>query len=125
MIASRKRSKLKDKSAAFRVRIRIYANDRMLGPGKMELLESIDATGSLAAAAKQMGMSYMRAWTLVQDLNRNPEQPMIEMSRGGAGGGTATVTSFGKKVLGLYQAMDRAATEAASVSGRKLARLLE
>ncbi len=115
----------KKKPAAFQVRIRVYAKDRMLGPGKMQLLESIDATGSLAAAAKQMGMSYMRAWTLAQELNRDSERPMIEMSRGGAGGGTAMVTSFGKKILGLYQGMDRAAMEAAGAYGRKLAKLLE
>jgi molybdate transport system regulatory protein len=115
----------KKKRPAFKMRIRVYAGDRMLGPGKMQLLESIDATGSLSAAAKQMGMSYMRAWTLVQELNCDPERPMIEMSRGGAGGGTASVTSFGVKILGLYQEMDRAATRAASANGLKLAKLLK
>jgi hypothetical protein len=62
----------KGKRPAFKMRIRVYAGDRMLGPSKMQLLEAIDATGSLSAAAKQMGMSYMRAWTLVQELNRDP-----------------------------------------------------
>lgn len=113
------------KPPAFKMRIRVYAGDRMLGPGKMQLLDSVDATGSLSAAAKEMGMSYMRAWTLVQDLNRDSDRPMIEMSRGGTGGGAARLTSFGKKILELYQAMDLAATEAASDDGRKLARLLE
>jgi len=107
------------------MRIRVYAADRMLGPGKMQLLESIGATGSLSAAAKQMGMSYMRAWTLVQELNRDPERPMIELSRGGSTGGTASVTAFGGKILGLYQEMDRAATKAANAPALKLARLLK
>lgn len=115
----------KHKSGAFKMRIRLYAGDRMLGPGKMELLAHVDATGSLAASAKQMGMSYMRAWKLVQELNRDPSRPMIEVSRGGAGGGASRLTSFGKEVLGLYQAMDRAATEAASAYAGKLAALLE
>ena len=107
------------------MRIRVYANDRMLGPGKVELLEAIDATGSLSAAAKQMGMSYMRAWTLVQELNRDSERPMVAMSRGGTTGGTATLTPFGKKILELYRRMESAATKAAGVYGRQLARLLK
>ena len=111
-------------SADFKMRIRVYAGDRMLGPGKMELLAAIDATGSLAAGAKEMGMSYMRAWTLAQDLNRDPRRPMIEMSRGGKSGGSAALTEHGKKVLALYQEMDRAAKMAASAAGRKLAKLL-
>lgn len=106
------------------MRIRVYAGDRMLGPGKIELLAAIDATGSLAAGAKEMGMSYMRAWTLVQDLNRDSLRPIVEMSRGGKSGGSATLTVFGKKVLGLYQEMEQAATLAASTAARKLARLL-
>ena len=61
----------KRKTLTVRMRIRIYAGNRMLGPGKMELLSHIDETGSLSAAAKQMGMSYMRAWTLAKELNRD------------------------------------------------------
>ena len=107
------------------MRIRIYAGDRMLGPGKMELLAQVDATGSLSAAAKQMGMSYMRAWTLVQELNRDQDRLMVAMSRGGKGGGTAKVTRFGKKVLALYRSMERKSARAANPDGRKLARLLK
>ena len=72
-----------------------------------------------------MKMSYMRTWTLVQDLNSDPDRPMVEMSRGGSSGGTAKVTRFGKKVLALYQSMERKSTSAASLDGRKLARLLK
>jgi molybdate transport system regulatory protein len=115
----------KRKALTVKMRIRVYVGDHMLGPGKMELLEHIDATGSLAAAAKKMRMSYMRAWTLVQNLNCNPNRPMIEMSRGGVGGGTAKVTQLGKKVLALYQSMDRESTKAAGPYSRKLATLLE
>ncbi len=112
------------RKSAFKMRIRVYAGDRMLGPGKMELLTHINATGSLAAAAKKMGMSYMRAWTLVRNLNSDHDQRMVDMYRGGAGGGTATVTPFGKKVLALYQTMDRKSIKAASPYGRKLLKLL-
>ncbi len=106
------------------MRIRVYAGDRMLGPGKMELLAAVEATSSLAAAAKEMGMSYMRAWKLAQDLNRDPERPMVELSRGGTAGGTAALTKFGTKILRLYQKMDGAAIKAAGGYARQLAALL-
>ena len=113
------------KSPAIKMRIRVYADDRMLGPGKIQLLASVDRIGSLSAAAKEMGMSYMRAWNLAQELNRDPLRPMIEMSRGGRTGGSASLTSFGKKILKLYQEMDRAASKAARAKGLKLVRLLK
>ncbi len=60
-----------------KMRIRVYGGDRMLGPGKMELLAHIDETGSLSAAAKRMGMSYMRAWTLAQELHRDRSRLIV------------------------------------------------
>ena len=115
----------KQKLVALKMRIRIYVGNRMLGPGKMELLEHIGATGSLSASAKQMGMSYMRAWKLVQDLNSDPDRPMIETSRGGASGGAAAITEFGKKVLTLYRDMERKSASAANPYSLKLAELLK
>lgn len=115
----------KKKPPTLRMRIRVYAGDRMLGPGKIQLLEAIHTKGSLSAAAKEIGMSYMRAWNLVQELNRDRARPMIEISRGGRSGGFASLTALGEKVLKLYRQMDRAAVTAARASGLKLARLLE
>src|SRR5262245_37068740 len=112
--------------ASFKMRIRVYARGRMLGPGKMELLALLDETGSLAGAAQKMKMSYMRAWKLVQELNHDPQRPMVELSRGGAGGGgTGKITAFGRRVLELYQEMDRASAKAARPYGRRLAKLLQ
>jgi molybdate transport system regulatory protein len=92
----------------------------------MELLALLDQTGSLAGAAKRMKMSYMRAWKLVQELNRDPQRPMVELSRGGAGGGgTGKITAFGRRVLELYQEMERASASAARPYGRRLTRLLQ
>jgi molybdate transport system regulatory protein len=112
------------KTVAIKMRIRIYAGDRMLGPGKIALLEHIDVTHSLSAAAREMGMSYTRAWKLTQELNSDPDRPMIAMSRGGTSGGSAEVTALGKKVLALYQSMERKSASAAAPDGRRLARLL-
>jgi molybdate transport system regulatory protein len=115
----------KPKPITVRMRIRVHAGDRMLGPGKRELLAAIDVKGSLSAAAQQMGMSYMRAWNLAQELNRDHDRPMVQMSRGGTRGGRAKVTPFGKKVLVLYQRMEEAGRKAASPYGKKLGRLLK
>lgn len=114
----------KPKRDTFRMRIRVYAGDRMLGPGKIELLNHISDTGSLSGAAKRMGMSYMRAWNIAKELNRDPRRPMVKLARGGAGGGIAQVTPHGKKVLALYQKMESESRRAAAPYGRKLARLL-
>jgi molybdate transport system regulatory protein len=115
----------KPKPPDFRLRIRIYAGDRMLGPGKMELLARIAEMGSLAGAAQNMGMSYMRAWNLVKELNRDRARPMVLLSRGGRRHGAAHVTPFGKKVLALYQRMEDESGKVANPYGRKLARLLK
>ncbi|MGA7274989.1 MAG: hypothetical protein WBX14_09120 [Candidatus Udaeobacter sp.] len=107
------------------MRIRVYAGQRMLGPGKMELLQCISKLGSLSAAAREMRMSYMRAWTLVKELNQDSSRSMVLLSRGGVSGGTARVTPFGRKVLALYQQMDRESRKVAAPYGQQLTRLLK
>ncbi|MBW8306976.1 MAG: LysR family transcriptional regulator [Thiobacillus sp.] len=67
----------------------ILGDDIALGPGKVQLLEAIRDTGSIAAAGREMGMSYKRAWHLVDTMNRCFESPLVEASKGGAHGGGA------------------------------------
>ena len=74
-----------------------------LGPGKANLLEAIDDTGSISAAARQMGMSYRRAWNLVSSMNRDFVGTIIEAKPGGKGGGGASVTKLGKEVIQRYR----------------------
>lgn len=76
-----------------------------LGPGRADLLEQIAATGSISAAGKTMGMSYKRAWSLVQALNEGFGTPLVEASRGGASQGGAHLTATGQTVLAHYRAM--------------------
>lgn len=76
-----------------------------LGPGRADLLEQIAATGSISAAGKTMGMSYKRAWGLVQALNEGFGTPLVETSRGGASQGGAHLTATGQTVLTHYRAM--------------------
>jgi molybdate transport system regulatory protein len=73
-----------------------------LGPGKVELLTAIQAYGSIARGAKSLGMSYMRAWTLVKVMNRLFREPLVVVERGGKEGGSARLTDLGHRVLKLY-----------------------
>ena len=92
-------------------RIRIFFG-RAMGPGKADLLEAIARHGSISAAAREMRMSYRRAWMLVDALNHSFAQPLIETATGGAGGGGASITDAGQKVLTRYRAMESKAAAA-------------
>ncbi|MRH21787.1 winged helix-turn-helix domain-containing protein [Rhodovulum strictum] len=96
-----------------RLRIRIVFGDHeMFGPGKAELLERIDRCGSIAAAGREMGMSYKRAWELVGTLNAMFRAPLVESTRGGPGGGGAVLTEAGREIVELYRAFEREAAAA-------------
>ncbi len=108
-----------------RLRIRIvFAEDAMIGPGKAELLERIDRTGSIAAAGREMGMSYKRAWMLVGTLNAMFADALVDSTRGGPGVGGAVLTENGRRVLTLYRAVDAAAAEAGADQLAQLRALL-
>ncbi|PHQ56870.1 MAG: LysR family transcriptional regulator [Porticoccus sp.] len=77
-----------------------------IGPGKAELLERIIDTGSISAASRQMGMSYRRAWLLVDTMNQCFSSPLIETAAGGSGGGGARITPLGERVLALYRQIE-------------------
>lgn len=95
-----------------------------VGPGRADLLEGIGATGSIAATAKRMGMSYRRAWSLVQALNEGFGRPLVETSRGGAEQGGAGLTPLGAEVLASYRAMQRKTREAIAADVAALAALV-
>ncbi len=80
-----------------------------MGPGRADLLMHIAATGSIAAAGRQMGMSYKRAWILVEAMNKGFSPPLVEAAKGGAGGGGARLTVAGARVLAAYRGLERAA----------------
>lgn len=95
-----------------------------LGPGKAQLLRGIAETGSISAAGRRAGMSYKRAWQLVDALNRHFESPLVSASRGGAHGGGATLTPLGSSVLRTYQSLhDLAASTTAADLGRLVSQL--
>ena len=81
--------------------------ERRLGPGKIALLEAIGETGSISAAGRRHAMSYRRAWLLVEDLNRTFADPLVTARPGGAGGGGATLTPAGVRLIALYREAER------------------
>ncbi|WP_343073993.1 winged helix-turn-helix domain-containing protein [Microvirga zambiensis] len=90
---------------AFKFRIYFDA-DTMLGPGKADLLQGILETGSIAAAGRRMGMSYKRAWYLVDTLNHYFSEPLVHSAKGGKAGGGASLTPTGHLVLNAYRRME-------------------
>jgi molybdate transport system regulatory protein len=104
----------KEREATPRLRILLGAAVA-LGPGKADLLEAIAQCGSISGAAREMHMSYRRAWTLVEAMNGDFRQPLVETAAGGAGGGGARVTDAAQDVLKRYRAMEEKA--AAAVTG--------
>jgi len=106
-------------------RLRIYHNERIaIGPGKVALLEAIAETGSISAAARQLGMSYRRAWILVDEVNRSFNSPAVDTATGGARGGGAVLTRFGHGLVKRYRALERTAQAATAADIRALTRQL-
>lgn len=83
-----------------------------MGPGKARLVALIAETGSISSAAKRMGMSYRRAWQLVEALNKSFNEPVVVTAVGGKRGGGAVVTGFGRRLVDSYHAMEAKASEA-------------
>ena len=90
-----------------------FGTDRAIGPGKVLLLEAIRDTGSISQAGRSLGMSYRRAWLLVDDMNRCFREPVVTAQPGGSQGGGAALTEFGVKVIQKYRAIETEATAAA------------
>ena len=88
-------------------RLRVMCGrDAALGPGRVQLLELVEETGSLRAAAAEMGMAYMTAWKHVKLLNRRFRSPLVVSKRGGKTGGGAVLTPMGQRVVALYHRME-------------------
>jgi molybdate transport system regulatory protein len=107
--------------ALARLTLRIdLGEDRAVGPGKIRLLEAIRDTGSISKAGIALGMSYRRAWLLVDDLNKCFAEQVIAAQAGGSHGGGAALTSFGKRLIDQYRAIE---TEAHSATASRLREL--
>ena len=111
--------------AKIQFRLRVYRDEGIaIGPGKVALMEAIAETGSISGAARQLGMSYRRAWALVDELNGALSQPAVVTATGGAHGGGATLTPTGEKLVTHYRAIESTAKVAAAADIAALTRLL-
>lgn len=91
-------------------RLRVYrGEDIAIGPGKVDLLQFVRESGSIQSAAARMKMSYMRAWNLIQMMNRCFREPLVETSRGGSNHGGARMTRYGERALKAYLRIEKAA----------------
>ena len=96
-----------------RLMVRVaFGRHGALGPGKMRLLELIDRHGSIAGACREMGMSYRRAWLLVEGLKQAFRKPVLETHQGGSSGGSCRLTPYGRSILERYRALERTARAA-------------
>jgi molybdate transport system regulatory protein len=107
----------------FRLRI-TRGDDIAVGPGKVDLLAAIARTGSITAAARELGMSYRRAWLLVDTMNRSFKSPVVDAEAGGRRGGGTALTPLGVEVVERYRRIESAAAKAAAADIRAFLALL-
>jgi molybdate transport system regulatory protein len=97
-----------------RLTVRVdFGAERALGPGKIRLLEAIGKTGSISRAGRALGMSYRRAWLLIDDMNRTFRTAVVATQPGGVKGGGAALTPFGVALIENYRAIEAQAAAAA------------
>jgi molybdate transport system regulatory protein len=110
---------------SLRPRYRLLRGEEIaLGPGKADLLEAIAQTGSIAEAARQLDLSYMRAWSMIKTMNGCFRQPVVAKNRGGEAHGGAVVTEFGQQVLHAYRQLEAKALKATIKESATLLKLL-
>jgi molybdate transport system regulatory protein len=100
------------------IRIRIdFSQSAFVGPGKIDLLEAIRDSGSMSQAARDLGMSYRRAWLLIDSFKTTFREPVTLASTGGKGGGGVALTSFGEGLVESYRALEQ---EIAKIAAKRL-----
>lgn len=106
-------------------RLRVYRDEGVaIGPGKVALLEAVARMGSISAAARELGMSYRRAWMLIDETNRALRSPAVNTATGGVRGGGAALTQVGEEVIKRYRAIESTAEGAAAADIAALTRML-
>ncbi|MCA0242697.1 MAG: LysR family transcriptional regulator [Proteobacteria bacterium] len=95
-----------------------------IGPGKIALLEAIEHSGSITAAAKSLDMSYRRAWLLLDEVNRSLKQPAVDSAKGGTAGGGSVLTEAGRELVTLYRRVEQTAAAACKADIRRIMAML-
>ncbi|MGP8033986.1 MAG: winged helix-turn-helix domain-containing protein [Steroidobacteraceae bacterium] len=106
------------------IRFRVdFGREGAIGPGKIALLEHIGSSGSLSQAARELRMSYRRAWQLLASVNRSFRERVVLTAKGGRGGGGARLTPFGERLIRAYRDFDAELQKRAARSFRSIAPL--
>jgi molybdate transport system regulatory protein len=114
------------REVSVQLRIRILAGQEIaLGPGKVELLWLVQETHSISEAARQMEMSYMRAWSLIQTMNHCFKTPVVQTMRGGSKRGGALLTETGERLVALYGQLETECLAAGKTTRREITSLLK
>lgn len=95
---------------SYKIKSRIWIefdNHVLLGEGRVHLLKAIEETGSLSKAAKQLNMSYKKAWDLVDAVNKSAKNPVVITNVGGKGGGGAQLTAYGKSLIDVFNDINK------------------
>ncbi|ENX41500.1 winged helix-turn-helix domain-containing protein [Acinetobacter sp. NIPH 2100] len=109
-----------------KLHLRILSDEQIaFGPGKAELLEAIQRTGSISQAAKSMDMSYRRAWQLVDTMNQCFHSHLVETQTGGTHGGGAIVTELGQVILRKFRTMEQQAIQSVASEFEDIANYLK
>lgn len=91
-----------------KIRIWLYANgEKLIGKGRVELLELINETGSISSAAKEMKMSYRQAWQMVKEMNERASMPLVKKQLGGKQGGGASLSVLGVKIIHEFRVLEQ------------------
>ena len=98
-----------------------FGPEQRVGPGKVRLLELVAETGSISAAARELDMSYRRAWLLIDEMNRMFKEPVIAAMTGGAHGGGARLTELGESLIAAYRAVE---ADSVQILAKRLGRVL-
>ena len=113
------------KQSDVQFRMRVYRDAAIaIGPGRITLLEAIDQTGSISAAARLLKMSYRRAWLLVNETNNSLKRPAVTSSEGGASGGGSQLTETGRAIIRHYRNIEAIAAEAAQAEIKALTAMI-
>lgn len=108
-----------------KVKLVIGDDDTLLGPGKIALLKAIQREHSLSKAAKSIGMSYRRAWLLVQELNNALREPVLVTQTGGQSGGGSELTAMANELIRVYEQLTREAETATEATRDHVASLIK
>jgi molybdate transport system regulatory protein len=113
------------RAASARFRLRVSSGETIaVGPGKISLLEAIQQTRSITSAAKSIGMSYRRAWMLIDELNASLKKPAVHSAKGGERGGGSELTDVGEALIDLYRRIEERAAKACAADIATLLRLV-